>query len=136
MRLRISINGKEEVQESDNEKVILGRGEACDIRVIANGVSRKHLAVEQRGSKYFVQDLGSTNGSKIGEEKIPTDDWMEFTSLLPVELAPEVLVYLVQAILLEENHDDEGTQMRVRRKLDEKMAKRKKEKEKAKKKEK
>jgi pSer/pThr/pTyr-binding forkhead associated (FHA) protein len=33
-------------------------------------VSRKHLALEIRNDKFFIRDLGSTNGTFIDEKKV------------------------------------------------------------------
>jgi two-component system cell cycle response regulator len=42
---------------------VLGRGERADIRVLDDGVSREHAAIERDGGKVVLVDLGSTNGT-------------------------------------------------------------------------
>ncbi len=46
-------------------RVTIGRGEGCDIVVADTSVSKKHLAVERRDGYWWVEDLGSTNGSGV-----------------------------------------------------------------------
>ncbi len=45
------------------DRTILGRGEKADIRVVDDGISRAHTAVEREGGKLVLVDLGSTNGT-------------------------------------------------------------------------
>ncbi len=45
------------------DRTILGRGEKADIRVVDDGISRAHTAVERDGGKLLLVDLGSTNGT-------------------------------------------------------------------------
>ena len=49
--------------------VLIGRGKV-DLIIPDKEVSRKHLAIEVRGDKIFLRDLGSTNGTFINEEKV------------------------------------------------------------------
>jgi hypothetical protein len=43
----------------------VGRGSACEVRVLDMKMSRRHVAFEQQGSEWLVHDLGSTNGAKV-----------------------------------------------------------------------
>jgi diguanylate cyclase (GGDEF)-like protein len=45
------------------DRTVLGRGEKADIRVLDDGISRAHTAVEREGGKLVLVDLGSTNGT-------------------------------------------------------------------------
>ncbi|MET0593988.1 MAG: GGDEF domain-containing protein [Polyangiaceae bacterium] len=50
---------------------IIGRGKECSIRVIDAGISRRHArVVRQAPGQYVVEDLGSSNGTFLGGEKI------------------------------------------------------------------
>jgi DNA-binding NtrC family response regulator len=46
-------------------EVVIGRGESCEVRIEHKALSRKH-AVLRAGPPATVQDLGSTNGTRIG----------------------------------------------------------------------
>jgi hypothetical protein len=49
----------------DKQVVVIGRSKDCDIRVADPNVSRRHAEVRQEGTAYWVQDLGSTNGTTV-----------------------------------------------------------------------
>jgi hypothetical protein len=49
---------------------VLGRDEACDIRLRYAGVSRNHAEIIRRGPLYSVRDLGSTNGVRVEGERV------------------------------------------------------------------
>jgi len=49
---------------------VLGRGESCDILIDDDGVSRRHASVRLEGGQVTLTDLGSHNGTWIGQEKI------------------------------------------------------------------
>jgi anti-anti-sigma factor len=44
-------------------KFVIGRGPDCDLRVRSATVSRSHASIERRGSRLFLRDLASTNGT-------------------------------------------------------------------------
>ena len=51
-------------------KFMIGRDPDCQLRPASQAVSKKHCAVEVRGDKVFVQDIGSTNGTVVRGEVI------------------------------------------------------------------
>jgi anti-anti-sigma factor len=46
-------------------KLVIGRDQACHLRLGSATVSKLHAAVERRDGKVFVSDLGSTNGTIV-----------------------------------------------------------------------
>src|SRR5215510_1282764 len=52
-----------EMYKLKGERSTLGRGERADIRVLDDGVSREHAAIERDGGKMVLVDNGSTNGT-------------------------------------------------------------------------
>jgi len=54
--------------ELKGEKWILGRHPECQIVIEVGAVSRNHCQVVREGNQYFVEDLGSRNGTFINEE--------------------------------------------------------------------
>ncbi|MFZ5439402.1 MAG: FHA domain-containing protein [Myxococcota bacterium] len=52
------------------ERFIIGRGPQCDLIIDSPRVSREHLAVTRQGIRYFIEDLNSSNGTWIGEERV------------------------------------------------------------------
>jgi two-component system response regulator AtoC len=76
--------------------VVIGRGNECDIQVVHPSLSRKHVAVHG-GTPPRVEDLGSTNGVKIGSRRLKP---RASEALLPGEVAtagPVVIVVHDQA---------------------------------------
>jgi Protein of unknown function (DUF3662)/FHA domain len=51
-------------------RTIIGRGSDADITVDDTGISRKHVQILWDGSHAQVEDLGSTNGSKLNGERL------------------------------------------------------------------
>ncbi len=49
--------------------VLIGRGKV-DLIIPDKEVSRKHLALEIRNDKFFIRDMGSTNGTFIDDKKV------------------------------------------------------------------
>ena len=49
----------------DRDWVVIGRGRGADIVIAEPTMSRAHAAIGFDGSHFFVQDLGSTNGTRV-----------------------------------------------------------------------
>jgi hypothetical protein len=47
-------------------RLVLGRSSACDIVIRDRAVSRRHALLERAGARWYVSDLGSTNGTMVG----------------------------------------------------------------------
>lgn len=54
---------------ADGEHVI-GRGDDVQIRIAAPGLSRRHASVTVRDGRASVEDLGSKNGTSVGDEAV------------------------------------------------------------------
>lgn len=52
-------------------RVVLGRSRDCDIVLDDPNVSRHHAELRKDGEKWWVADLGSTNGIKVNGRKVP-----------------------------------------------------------------
>lgn len=48
----------------------VGREASCDIHIDNVAVSKKHCEISNREGKFFVKDLGSSNGTYVGTEKV------------------------------------------------------------------
>jgi pSer/pThr/pTyr-binding forkhead associated (FHA) protein len=54
----------------DSPKIVLGRGEGCEVRLPDPSVSHRHASIQQRGTDYIVVDEGSTNGTFVGPVRL------------------------------------------------------------------
>lgn len=54
----------------DRDRVLVGRDPACDVVIDDKSVSRRHAAIERRGSGFVVVDQGSANGSFVNGEQV------------------------------------------------------------------
>lgn len=55
----------------DAPRVVIGRGDGCDLRLPDASVSHRHASFRQRGRDWIVLDEGSTNGTFIGPVRLP-----------------------------------------------------------------
>jgi pSer/pThr/pTyr-binding forkhead associated (FHA) protein len=55
----------------NQEWVVIGRGRAADVVLAEPTISRAHAAIGFDGQVFFVQDLGSTNGTRVNGEREP-----------------------------------------------------------------
>ena len=56
--------------ELDQAPIIIGRGNDAAIRLDDDYVSTRHARIAQSGDQWFVEDLGSTNGTYVGTVRI------------------------------------------------------------------
>jgi len=56
--------------ELDHAPILIGRGNDAAIRLDDDYVSTRHARIAASGDQWFVEDLGSTNGTYIGTVRI------------------------------------------------------------------
>ena len=57
--------------------VIIGRGHDCDVVLDNSTVSRQHATIKLEGDQFRLYDLGSSNGSYVGEQRVRTPVTLE-----------------------------------------------------------
>lgn len=65
-----------------DDPIILGRGTDAAIRLNDDYVSTRHARFASNGEQWFVEDLGSTNGTYIGSQRV--------TSPVPLSMGTQV----------------------------------------------
>jgi pSer/pThr/pTyr-binding forkhead associated (FHA) protein len=55
----------------DRSWLVIGRGRSADLVLAEATISRAHAAVGWDGERFFVQDLGSTNGTSVNGSRTP-----------------------------------------------------------------
>jgi two-component system cell cycle response regulator len=74
----------------DGTDHVIGRGTEADLWVEDGGVSRRHARISCRADgRYFVEDLGSTNGTFIASQRVQT---CEIKSGDRVQLGPTIIL--------------------------------------------
>ena len=56
--------------ELDQAPILIGRGNDAAIRLDDDYVSTRHARIASSGDQWFVEDLGSTNGTYVGTARI------------------------------------------------------------------
>jgi len=51
----------------DSDNMVIGRADDCDLHLSASGISRHHCRIERKDRQFWVEDLDSTNHTRINE---------------------------------------------------------------------
>jgi len=54
----------------DGDEIVIGRGRDASARIDDPGMSRRHARVFRKADGYFIEDLGSTNGTFVEGEQV------------------------------------------------------------------
>ena len=68
--LIVLLGGKATAHPLGEGETVLGRHPACTIQLDSNTVSRRHAQITKDGQSYFVEDLGSGNGTILNGKQI------------------------------------------------------------------
>jgi DNA-binding NtrC family response regulator len=72
--------------------VHVGRSSACEIRIDVSSVSRQHARLRFEGARVFLDDLGSSNGTKLGGEWMDPGSTRELDGHALLEVGDATLV--------------------------------------------
>jgi len=75
----------------DKEVVYIGRSPRNDVCLKDPYVSQRHLKVSKRGEKYFIQDLGTRNGSFVNGVTMKPDAEVEITEGVAITIGMSVV---------------------------------------------
>ena len=54
----------------DRERMVIGRGRRADLALAEATISRAHAAIGFDGASFYVEDLGSTNGTLVNGARV------------------------------------------------------------------
>jgi pSer/pThr/pTyr-binding forkhead associated (FHA) protein len=77
-------------------RLVVGRASDCDVRLQLPSVSSHHAAITRNASAVTVEDLGSTNGTKVNGRKIEN---LQLKHGDQIEIGTERLVFFTDASL-------------------------------------
>ena len=71
----------------DRERIVIGRGRKADLALAEATISRAHAALGFDADGFFVQDLGSTNGTlvngaRIDRQRLKNEDEIQMGKLV------------------------------------------------------
>ena len=80
------LNGPDQGVTHDlkEEVSFVGRGPDNHVQIKEKHVSRRHLKIVRKGEKYFIEDLGSTNGTFIRNKRIGAGEVFEVGEGVPI----------------------------------------------------
>ncbi len=62
--------GGGELDRIGKDRFVIGRGKHCDFVINSGKVSREHAVISRDGSEFFIEDLGSSNGTWFNKQRI------------------------------------------------------------------
>ncbi len=80
----------------DKTRLVIGRDEENDISLEGQAISREHARLDKREDKWFVTDLGSTNGSYLGGIRLESNTEREWESGHPLQIGAFTLQWQSQ----------------------------------------
>lgn len=60
----------EEAQVRLGDETLIGRDSACDVAVARSWMSRRHFAIRMGEDGFYLEDLGSANGTYVNEQRV------------------------------------------------------------------
>ncbi len=69
-RVLVLLADGRELDRVVKDRFLIGRGKHCDLIINSGKVSREHAAITREGSVWFIEDLGSSNGTWFDKRRI------------------------------------------------------------------
>jgi pSer/pThr/pTyr-binding forkhead associated (FHA) protein len=73
-----------ETASLDDAPLLIGRGSDAAIRLDDDYVSTRHARIASSGDQWFVEDLGSTNGTYLGAQRVSQPTTLQLGSQIRI----------------------------------------------------
>lgn len=97
-RLKISLKGGLAQEYTNKDTLTVGRSSDADFTVPDESVSREHLKIVVREDGIFVKDLGSSNGTRVGTQKVAPNELVKVQPDQPVAIGRAQSVIYIRAV--------------------------------------
>jgi adenylate cyclase len=74
-----------------SEFALIGRSSTASLRIEKAGVSREHATIKKQGGNWVVQDLGSSNGTRVN--RIPINSPTRLRNGDEIAFGPEIFIF-------------------------------------------
>lgn len=79
--------------EIHKDAVILGRDKNCDLFLPLDvSISRQHAKLTLKNGEYYIEDIGSSNGTYIGKKKISESNRIPFEEIFRLGISEMRLI--------------------------------------------
>lgn len=58
------------IKVAADQELVIGRSEKCDVCLSEKKISRRHCRIFQQDGKFTLEDMGSTNGTYVNDQKV------------------------------------------------------------------
>jgi pSer/pThr/pTyr-binding forkhead associated (FHA) protein len=73
-----------------SEETLIGRSMQSDVKLTDTGASREHATITWEGEHYLLEDLQSTNGTKVNDKRIRS---VELQSNDRIQIGRTVIIF-------------------------------------------
>jgi hypothetical protein len=88
------------------DELTLGRAESNDVVLVTKTASREHARLFEQEGRWFVEDLGSLNGTMLNTRRIPSRTPLRLRHGDRLQLGDQILVFTHPAEALDEERTD------------------------------
>ncbi len=99
-------NGSPKEVTVTGDRFIVGRHPENDLQISSSKLSREHIKITRNGTEYTVEDVGSTNGTKLNQRELLTPEVLFDGDLLDLGGGVELTVEIASAESLSSKDED------------------------------
>ena len=106
-RIQIHLGEKTLTHYTSRDEFVLGRASDVDIQIPANSASRRHFQLLVKGRSLWVEDLNSSNGTRVGPNKLEAGRAFPYRQGERIYFGPTEAYVTVELYVMPLNSEDE-----------------------------